>query len=332
MNFLRRMACISFLFCPSLVLAAKNGTAADFPPGVFTDGGRYSLTDFNGKVLVLIFVETRYPDNKKKVAEWNKLVEQYREKPVRFIADLPRNTLAEAQKYVRETGMEMPAFADNLNIMEVRYGQRINMDEARAYRIIGPKGNVIGHTLTSDELDKDIADLSWRFKDKEWDPKLKSIVELLEWNQYQPAVKQLMPLGKNRSTTPLALSAHKLWNQVESEGEQWKTDADNLAATDPVAAYDLYVKVATVFATDKLAISVAKPLKALKTQKAVTDELAARAAYDQLYNTIPRATPVMREQAATYCKGIATQYPDAPTGKKADTLATDIGLATLTGT
>jgi hypothetical protein len=318
------------LFLPSLALAADKGPAADFPPGVFTDGGHYSLADFKGKVLVLIFDETRYSDNKGKVAEWNKLAEQYKDKPVRFIADLPRNTLAEAQKYVHETGMKFPAFADNLNIMEARYGQKIGMDDARAYRIIGPDGNLIGHTLTSEELDKDIADLSWKFKDKGYDAKLNTIVNLLEWNQYQPAVKQLMPLGKNRSTTPLAVSSRKLWQEVESEGEQWKTDADSLAASDPVQAYDLYMKVSTVFAGDKLGASVTKALKTLKAQKAVTDELAARAQYDQLYNTIPRATPMQREDAAGYCKSIVTQYPDTPTGKKADVLATDIGLATGT--
>ena len=32
-------------------------TAADFPPGVFTDGGNYSLQSLRGKVVVLYFFE-----------------------------------------------------------------------------------------------------------------------------------------------------------------------------------------------------------------------------------------------------------------------------------
>jgi peroxiredoxin len=31
--------------------------AADFPPGEFTDAGRYSLADFKGKAVVLYFYE-----------------------------------------------------------------------------------------------------------------------------------------------------------------------------------------------------------------------------------------------------------------------------------
>ena len=32
--------------------------AADFPPGEFTDGGRYQMSDFAGKALALYFFES----------------------------------------------------------------------------------------------------------------------------------------------------------------------------------------------------------------------------------------------------------------------------------
>jgi hypothetical protein len=35
-----------------------GGQVPDFPPGVFTDGGQYSMEDFKGKVLALYFFES----------------------------------------------------------------------------------------------------------------------------------------------------------------------------------------------------------------------------------------------------------------------------------
>jgi hypothetical protein len=331
-NWLRKLALASLLLCPSLALAAINdGDAApEFPPGVFSDGGHYTMSDFQGKALVFVFLETGYPGNKSAVADWNKLVEQYKDKPVKFIAVMPHNTLPMVQKYVAETRLNMPVFVDNLNILEAAWGQNMNMGASRAFRIVGPEGKVVGHEMTADGIDKALTGAAWKFKDKGYDAKLAAIVNLLEWNQYQPAVKQLMPLAKNKSTAPLAVSATKLYGEVEAEGEAWKTQADGLVASDPVQAYDLYMKVSTIFAGDKLAKSVADPLKKLKAQKPVADELAARTMFEQLNNMLPRATSMQREDAEGYCKQIVAKYPDAPTAKKADALVTTIGLATIT--
>jgi cytochrome oxidase Cu insertion factor (SCO1/SenC/PrrC family) len=38
-------------------MQVKLGEAADFPPGRFTDGNKYSLADLRGKVVVLYFFE-----------------------------------------------------------------------------------------------------------------------------------------------------------------------------------------------------------------------------------------------------------------------------------
>ena len=60
----RRLTAI--LFVPALLLClapAARGAgipgeqAPDFPPGEFTDGGRYSLEDLKGKAIVLYFYE-----------------------------------------------------------------------------------------------------------------------------------------------------------------------------------------------------------------------------------------------------------------------------------
>jgi len=325
MNFLRRLAFVSLLLCPSLALADGADPMLEFPPGAFSDGGRYDLADLKGKVVVLVFFEIDYGDNKAKVPEWNKLVEQYKDKPIKFLAVAPHSDLPKVQKYATQNNLEMPIYADNLDLMESEWGEQIAMDNARAYRILGPEGNVVGREMTAEVLDSALTGVSWKFKGKGYDdPKLTKIVDLLDWNQYAPAVKLLRPFVRKEPVTPLAKAATNLYAELKSEGEQWKTDAGDQAATDPVKAFDLYTKISTVFAGDQFANTVIAPLRKLKAEKAVTDELAARAEYNQLYNTLPRAKPSQREEAQQYCAGIATRYPDSPTGKKADALAATI--------
>ena len=51
----------ALLLCLSATIARGAGNAgeqaADFPPGDFTDGGRYSLEDLRGKAVVLHLYE-----------------------------------------------------------------------------------------------------------------------------------------------------------------------------------------------------------------------------------------------------------------------------------
>jgi hypothetical protein len=42
---------------PKMIAVQAGVPAPDFPPGIFTDGGRYSMEDFKGKALALYFFE-----------------------------------------------------------------------------------------------------------------------------------------------------------------------------------------------------------------------------------------------------------------------------------
>ncbi len=48
----------SLAFANAAEAQTKGKVAADFPPGAFTDGGHYKLSDFKGKVLALYFFES----------------------------------------------------------------------------------------------------------------------------------------------------------------------------------------------------------------------------------------------------------------------------------
>ena len=330
---------------PAAALAARHKAAAgsgktggdfgevapDFPPGVFSDGGHYDLADYRGKLLVVFFFESECPTCKGMVPKWNKLTAEYKDRPVRFLAIGPHNTLAGVKQYVQETRLAMPVFADNLNVMETLYGQTISLENVRQWRLIGPDGKVVGYEPTEAAIDKALAGVHWKYKDGGYDPKLNGIVDALEWNQYGPAVKGLHAARK-ASPRSLAASAEKLYGAVHAEGEGWKSKADELAATDPVAAFDLYAKVANVFAGDDLAKAVADPMKALRSNKAVVDEMAARQQYAQLYSAVPRARFQQREQVAKFCEQIADKYPGSPTATKAQALSVAIATAPSAGT
>ena len=60
-GFLRGASLAALVLAASCVPAFAAGNygeeAAEFPPGAFNDGGRYQVSDFKGKVLVLYFYE-----------------------------------------------------------------------------------------------------------------------------------------------------------------------------------------------------------------------------------------------------------------------------------
>jgi thiol-disulfide isomerase/thioredoxin len=313
---------VLLLLSPAFAFAGGDfgEQAPDFPPGVFSDGGHYTLADFKGKLLVIFFFESECPTCKGLVPKWNEMVAQYKDKPVKFLAVGPHNSLAGVKQYVAETHLAMPVFADNLDIMETMYGQNISLQNVRQFRLIDGNGKVVGYEMSPPELDKALEKISWKYKDHGYDPHLSNIIELLEWNQYEPALNQLRPWRKN-SNKQVAGSAEKLYQAVKSEAEGWEKRAAKIAAKKPVEAFDLYSKIATLFAGDDLAKSVAGPLKALQADKTVIAEMSARRQYAQLYSAVPRAQFQQREVVANFCQSIVNQYPDTPTADRARALS-----------
>ena len=90
----------------------------------------------------------------------------------------------------------------------------------------------------------------------------------------------------------------------------------------PAEAYDLYTKLAAVFAGEDLGKSVRRTAQAIEGRpRPVQDELAARVMFKKLYDVIPRAKYEQRDR----CRGLsatasARNIPESPTGKKAKAL------------
>jgi peroxiredoxin len=289
------------LLSPAALAAGKAGEKApDFPPGLFIDGRHYSLADLQGKAVVLFFYEQDCPKCRGLIPQRNEVVEQYKDKPIKFIAVAAGDSMREAQAYVRETHLEMPVFADNLSLMEKRYGEKISLQNIYQFRVIGPTGTIEEYRMEPAAIDKVLAGVKWKYKDDGYDPRLDAAIDRLEWGQYVDGIRLLKPYLKN-SNKDLAASAQKLYDAVHAEGQQWLADAQDAEKSEkPVEAYDLYTKVSTVFAGDDLAKRAATPLKALAASTTVKNELAARQMYEQLCTGAARATARqrrMRERA-----------------------------------
>jgi peroxiredoxin len=300
--------------------------AADFPPGMFSNGGQYKVSDFAGKVLVLFFYEDDCPRCRGSIPERNAVVAQFKDKPVKFLAVASSDTLNEAIGYTRETRLAMPAFADTLGVMQARYGFKISLQNIWQFRVIGPDGNISAMSMDPAAIEAAVAKVQWKYKTGGYDAKLNGVIELLEWNQHEAALRQLRPLAKAKSAA--GESAAKLYEAVKAEGQQWLDEAAKAQqAEDVVKAHDLYAKVAACFAAEDLGKTATEALKALKENKAVKDELAARKMYDALANAMSRAMPKQRAEIVGFCNSIAKKYPETPTGKKAGELAKEIEAA-----
>jgi hypothetical protein len=254
------------------------------------------------------------------------LVKAFKDKPVKFIAVGAGDTPLETSAYVRDNKVGMPVFADNLGIMEARYGFKISLQNIYQTRVIGPDGKLVGIDMKQDALDKILSasKAEFRYKGKGYDAKLDPIVEMFEWGQYAQGMKLLAPQRKS-PVKALAESASKLYDEVKEDGKVWVAEAEKEAITDPVKAYDLYGKVALVFAGDELGKSVAEPLKKLAADKAVQQELAARKVMAQTESQILQMPAAQKKQAAQLYLGIAKKFAGTPTGDRAAALAKELG-------
>ena len=240
-----------------------------------------------------------------------------------FFAVAAGDTLADAKKYVGETRMAMPAFADALSLMEARYGQQISLSNIHQTRVIDPTGKVVAYRFEEAAIEQALKDAKWKFRDESDDKKLAAATQLLEAGRYAEGIQRLTPFLKRKDT---ATPAQKLLDKVKAEVQGWVTEADGLKESDPVKAYDLYAKAAAAFGRNaEPGTAAAAGVKKLADDKAVKAELAARKAFARVQGALPRATPQQKGEVAKVCHEIVKKHPGTPTAEKARALAQELG-------
>jgi peroxiredoxin len=309
--------------------AGKAGEKApDFPPGLFIDGHHYSLSDLDGKAVVLFFYEQECPTCRGLIPKRNEVVAQFKDKPVKFIAVAAGDSIADAKAYVRDTKLNMPVFADNLSLMEKRYGETISLKNIYQFRVIGPTGAVEDYRMEPEAIEKVLSHVKWKYKDQGYHAALAQAVNLFEWGQYADGMRALKPYLKS-AKKDVAESAVKLHDAVAAEGADWLAKAEAAQQSENVVeAYDLYTKIAAAFAGEELGKKAADPLKKLAGMPAVKDELAARRMYEQLCMGAANARPQQKGQVGEVAASIAKKSPKAPTGEKCAEIAKEFAAVT----
>lgn len=315
-----------------LVLAAPSvfaETAPDFPPGVFTDGKFYSLEELRGEVVVLFFYEQRCPSCTRKIPDRNKVVEQFRGKPVTFIAIAAGDSASEATAYVKRTGLDMPVFADKLSMMEKLYNTKISLNNIYQFRVIDPSGNIVGYTMDAQTINKALANVksneaNQTYKPADYYEALHPVVELLNNDEHEDAMKGLSRLLRSRDDAVKA-SAQALNEAVIAQAQCWVEQADQQLETDPFEARRLYTKAEDLFPREAFAKEVRKKLSALKSNQIIKDENAARKMYVKMLKAIDDMKPEQKPELIAYMKKIGEKYPDTPTGKRCGVMAESLG-------
>jgi hypothetical protein len=253
------------------------------------------------------------------------LVKAFSDKPVKFIAVGANDNFSDVSAYVAQTRIAMPIFADNLGLMQSRYGMKISLQNITQIRVIDPAGNIVAQRLDEATLNRVIEETkpAWKYKDKGYDAKLAQAVEAFEWGQYAAGLK-LLSTPRRSPNKALAGSANMLYTAVKEEVAKWKEEADGLAASDPIKAYDLYQKIAASLPGDALAKTASAAAGKLAREKAVAAELAARKVYNLTEAGLARMVPQQKKQAATSFEAIAKKYGTTPTGEKAAALAKEL--------
>jgi hypothetical protein len=246
--------------------------------------------------------------------------------PVKFIAIMAHSTPAEASAYQAKNSVVMPIFADNLGLMQKRYGFEISLKNIHQTRVLSPTGTLVGAEMTKDALEKLIADhkAAWKYKGDKPHPNLVATLDLLEVSQHAAAARLLAPLRRS-GNKPLAEAANKLHEVLTEEGEAWKAEAEKEAESDPIKTYDLYTQIATVFPNSELSKSTADAWKKLGADKAVKNELAARKAFAQVQAAFPKSTQAQKATLLKLCQDIVQKYGDSPTAEKVNKLVGELG-------
>jgi peroxiredoxin len=292
--------------------------APDFPPGVFSDGKRYSLETYRGKVVVLSFHSIDF-GRSTVVGEINRMKARYPDKPVVYLGVGAGRLSGEVQSFINSHKPEFPIFVDPLALMERQYGSRVRFDSVF---IIDPEGKVAARSLEDKAFEDLLTKASWTYNKNDFPEELHAAVDALEYRRFEEAAKPLRTLRRNTKKR-IAEPATKLWDDLVTQGNQWKEQAAASESTDPVVAFDQYTRLSSVFRGEALAEGVAPKLAALRKVAAVRNELSARTEFAKLDALILAGQNTLHHRAGVVelARSIADRFPDTATGQRAREIA-----------
>ena len=247
-------------------------------------------------------------------------------KPVKFMAIGANMTPVEALGYQKSTGMQMPIFADNLGIMQDRYGFKISLQNIMQFRVVDAAGKINGFSFDDKSIEQVIAKapVEQKYTSMNLDAKFVPVLDLLEYGQYPIAMKQVSTFKKTAKKNDL-LAVTSIQEAVKKEVDQWTDDAESAKESDPVKAYDLYAKIAASMPGEPIAKTATASMKKLEANKTVKAELTARTAYSKIAQAMSMATAAAKPAVAHALAEITRKHADTPTAIRAQALVDELG-------
>jgi hypothetical protein len=258
------------------------------------------------------------------------LVKAMQGKPVKFMGIGSNMTPTEAIVYQRTNGLKMTIFADNLGLMQQRYGFKISLQNIWQFRIIDAEGKVQGFNLDEPTITQviDRAKTDEKYLNMDLDAKFVPVLDLLEFGQHAVAMKQVLAFKKTAKKNDL-VAVNAIHDAVKKDAETSSAEAEGLKESEPIKARDLYAKIAASLPTDNLGKTATASMKKLDADKNVKAELTARTAYQQLVQKMSMLAP----QQATQIKPalahafaeIVNKHTGTPTAARAQALVDELG-------
>ena len=297
----------------------------EFPPGLFTDGGRYRLNELDGKVVVLLFYDGADPRFAATAANRAAVVRLFAGRPVAFFG-VQAATVDRARDDARRLNLPMPVFADNLGVLALRYRVVLTPTKTWHVVIIDPRGEVRHEDMLPDVVEAALKTARWAYRDhlSPVDGKLSAAIDLLECGNYEGAARLINAVA-NGMDAKAAAGARKLLSELRGAVLAWKDAADRQVITSPVAAYDLYARCALSVTAPDAARPLAEAMKRLEANPEVRNELAARALLDQFAAAVSRDEQLQKRDAVAYCDQIIKAHPATAVAQSLVAYLDDLG-------
>ena len=309
--------------------ATVSGQSPEFPPGRFVESGPLRISDFKGKALVLCFYDPLISEDwsDAQVPRW--VMSNWggeRAQPVCFVCVACGMTVGQVRADQTETP-PVRIFVDSWRVMEHRVGGPRPKAGRWRYTVIGPDGIVVGNPgddagKAAEGIGHILSKARWNYRTPGVPNRLDKALEALEYGEFETGAR-LTRREFSDSIPQTAQAAKDLYERLRSGARTWAERAAAAENTDPVAARDIYARIAAILPNDEQGRSAIRSVRKLEGVRDVRAEMGARGAYAKLEEMSDLGRKAIPE-AVGVCRAIAEKFPAAPTGLKCAQLADEL--------
>jgi len=240
-----------------------------------------------------------------------------------FLAVISGNPRSVVEQYAKSHKFEWPIFVDEFRETEKAMGFTISLQNIYECFIVDPAGKVRRASgedkAIAEEINKLLPQAKLTFDGIAVPEKLKALARDLELGQYDPALGDLVALAQK---SPKDETLQAMVDRFKSIAEAGLERARSLEGEGrKYAAYVEYAKVASWFKKTEFEKTATAAAAALKKDKEVQDEIAARQMLDQAKALLASAKKADKETAPSILGSLQKKYPTTEAAREAAKLA-----------